>query len=134
MPPGTVSAMAAFNVHTRLVQVLTKIVKTIYPVRPQNGTLNKSYTVPFSKIREIEEDLEKWKDALPPAFDPSRTDPLKSRFVVSDSTCMRVLTTRRAQQALRLTYAFNQVLLYRPFLHFVEADKRAKQTDQRAYA
>lgn len=33
-----------------------------------------------------------------------------------------------------MTYAFNQILLYRPFLHFVEADKRKKQIDQRAYA
>ncbi|KAF2150952.1 hypothetical protein K461DRAFT_228550 [Myriangium duriaei CBS 260.36] len=118
MPSGTVSMMTAFNLHTRLVTILTKIVKTVYPIRLQNGSVNKSYTVPFSKIRDIEQDLETWKASLPPAFDPSNVDP-------------KML---RAQQSLRVTYAFNQVLLYRPFLHFVEADKGSKQTDQRAYA
>lgn len=34
---------------------------------------------------------------------------------------------------LRLAYAFAQVLLYRPFLHFVATDKRSQQIDQRAY-
>lgn len=34
---------------------------------------------------------------------------------------------------MRLAYAFAQVLLYRPFLHFVANEKRSKQIDQRAY-
>ena len=34
---------------------------------------------------------------------------------------------------MRLAYAFAQVLLYRPFLHFVGTDKRSRQVDQRAY-
>ena len=34
---------------------------------------------------------------------------------------------------LRLAYAFAQVLLYRPFLHYVATEKRSRQIDQRAY-
>ncbi|KAF4555672.1 Fungal specific transcription factor domain-containing protein 38 [Elsinoe fawcettii] len=83
MPPGTVTVMTAFNQHTRLLKILSKIVHKVYPihVRSADGPMAKS-----------------------------------------------------AQASLRVTYAFNQVLLYRPFLHFVAADKRAQQTDQRAYA
>lgn len=121
VPSGTISMMTAFNHHTRLVIILTKIVKTIYPICLPNGSQNKSYTVPFSKIKEIEQDLESWKDSLPQAFDPS-------------NVASGIPNMLRAQSSLRVTYAFNQVLLYRPFLHFVEADKREKQTDKRAYA
>lgn len=75
MPAGGVSLMTAFNMHTKLTFILAKIVKVIYPIRPQNVSLNNSYTVPFSKIKEIEQDLENWKASLPPAFDPSNNDP-----------------------------------------------------------
>ena len=39
----------------------------------------------------------------------------------------------RAQQLLRIAYAHAQALLYRPFLHFIAADKRSCNIDQRAY-
>ena len=121
MPDGQVSLMTAFNAHTRLVHILQKIVRYIYPIKVQNapgGNEDKSYSVPFSAIREIESDLEKWKNALPVILNPS---PAPERYA-------------RVQQLLRLSYAHAQVMLYRPFLHFVAMDKRVKQVDQRSYA
>lgn len=78
---GTVTMMKAFNVNTRLVIILSKIIRTIYPIRPNNGNPNKSYAIPFSKIKDIEQDLEDWKAALPPEFDPSNKDPKLQRYV-----------------------------------------------------
>ncbi|KAF2222735.1 fungal-specific transcription factor domain-containing protein [Elsinoe ampelina] len=120
MPPGSVTVMTAFNQHTRLLKILSKIVHRVYPihVRSADGPMAKSYTVSFSTIKEIESEMEAWKASLPQGLDPSHNEP-------------KLL---RAQASLRATYAFNQVLLYRPFLHFVAADKRAQQADQRAYA
>lgn len=121
MPEGQVSIMTAFNAHTRLVQLLQKIVRYVYPIKVQDkeiGSGDQSYSVPFSAIREIESDLEQWKNDLPSILNPSAAP---ERYT-------------RIQQLLRLSYAHAQVMLYRPFLHFVAMEKRAKPVDQRAYA
>ena len=120
MPDGQVSLMTAFNCHTRLVQLLSKIVRCVYPIKVQGkqGKGDKTYSVPFSTIREIENDLENWKRSLPHILSPN---PAPSRF-------------HRVQQLLRMSYAHAQVMLYRPFLHFVAMEKHAKPIDQRAYA
>lgn len=120
MPDGQVSLMTAFNAHTRLVLLLQKIVRKVYPIKVQcqQGQTDKSYTVPFSSIRELESDLEHWKTTLPAILSPCDAP---ERYL-------------RVQQLLRLAYAHAQVLLYRPFLHFTAADKRSKPVDQRAYA
>lgn len=119
MPEGSVSLLTAFNVHTRLNTLLTKIVRNVYPIKPRTGASesDKTYTVPFSVIRDIENDLENWKDSLPEGLSPSHHNPKLTR----------------AQNMLRLAYAFAQVLLYRPFLHFVATEKRSRQIDTRAY-
>lgn len=120
MPEGRVSLLTAFNAHTRLVTQIQKIVRKVYPIKVQNrqGQEEKSYTVPFSVIREIEGDLEAWKTSLPPVLSP----------------CEAPERYTRAQLLLRMAYAHAQVLLYRPFLHFTASDKRSKPVDQRAYA
>ncbi|KAF7190086.1 hypothetical protein HII31_08417 [Pseudocercospora fuligena] len=120
MPEGVVSLTTAFNAHTRLVLILQKIVRVIYPIKVQSAESSgdKSYSIPFSTIREIEGELEDWKNSLPPILTPCDAPP---RYA-------------RVQQLLRLSYAHAQVLLYRPFLHFVAMEKRSKPVDQRAYA
>ncbi|CAK4028819.1 Activator of stress 1 [Lecanosticta acicola] len=120
MPEGTVSLMTAFNAHTRLVQILQKIVRKIYPIKVQSpeDPGDKSYSIPFSTIREIESDLEFWKNSLPPILSP----------------CEAPARYTRIQHLLRLSYAHAQVLLYRPFLHFTAMEKRSAPADQRAYA
>ncbi|KAK4635842.1 hypothetical protein CLAFUW4_00351 [Fulvia fulva] len=119
-PEGVVPLMTAFNAHTRLVQLLQKIVRKIYPIKVQSPESpgDKSYSIPFSTIREIEGEMEEWKNSLPPIFSP----------------CDAPGRYARIQQLLRLTYAHTQVLLYRPFLHFVAMEKRSTPVDQRAYA
>jgi hypothetical protein len=70
MPEGRISIIAASNAHTDLVLILAKIVKHIYPVKAssrtnQHGQTVKSYTVGYSRIMEIEQDLKQWQDQLP---------------------------------------------------------------------
>nr|POE88174.1 vacuolar membrane protease [Quercus suber] len=117
-PNGELSLMTAFNTHTRLVLILRKIVRTVYPIKVKNQPQDKSYSVPFSAIREIEGEMEAWKNDLPPSLSPG-VGP--ARF-------------SRVQQLLRLSYAHAQVMLYRPFLHFVASEKRMQPMDGRAYA
>ena len=72
MPPGSISFMAAFNAHTKIVQLLSKICKYVYPIKgTQSGGQNSvTYTVEYSKIRELEQDLAQWLDELPTALKP----------------------------------------------------------------
>jgi hypothetical protein len=120
MPDGLVSTVVAMNMHTRLVDILNKIVRKIYPIKFQTplGMGDKSYSVPFASIREIENDLENWKNSLPHILTPNET----------------MTKYTRVQQLLRLAYAYAQVMLYRPFLHFVAHEKRKDLKDKRAYA
>lgn len=74
MPPGTTSLYAAVNAHTRLMGILAKIIKYIYPSKgleksAQGGT-TASYVISNAKIRDIEQDLADWLDKLPMALRP----------------------------------------------------------------
>jgi hypothetical protein len=84
MPEGRISVMIAFNAHTRIVQVLSKICKFVYPIKGTQSGNNKAvtYTVSYSKIRELEQDLAQWLDELPMALRPGgEASPLIVRYV-----------------------------------------------------
>ncbi|KAF2628264.1 hypothetical protein BU25DRAFT_458105 [Macroventuria anomochaeta] len=121
MPEGTISVMSAFNAHTRIVQVLSKICRYVYPIKgTQSGGKNSvTYTVKYSKIRELEQDLAQWLDELPMALKPGGEAP---PIII------------RVQQLLRMAFGHAQLLLYRPFLHYVSSTYKDNTTDQRAFA
>ena len=64
-PEGTVPVMALVNAHTRLLNIMAKVVKAIYPLKQGCASGNSGYAVSFGTIREIEIDLRRWSDALP---------------------------------------------------------------------
>lgn len=79
MPAGKTSLYAASNAHTRLMFILAKVIRYIYPTKgleqsvqggTKNGTAKGSYVVSHSQIREIERDLAEWLDKLPMALRP----------------------------------------------------------------
>lgn len=82
-PPGSPSFFQAFNAHTRLMEILTKITKYVYPMRGIDQTLLKdgsapsTYTISYSKIKEIEADLHEWFERLPQAWRPSADGPIE---------------------------------------------------------
>ena len=85
MPPGKLSVFTAFNAHTRLVEILVKTVRYIYPIKENNirSKGSQSYVVSHSKIREIEQDLQSWMEALPVPFRPGEeTSPEFTRQVL----------------------------------------------------
>jgi hypothetical protein len=77
MPEGRISMMAASNAHARVVQILSKICKYVYPIKgTQSGGKNSvAYSVSYSKIREIEQDMQRWLDQLPMALRPGGEAP-----------------------------------------------------------
>jgi hypothetical protein len=74
MPAGKTSLYAASNAHTRLMEILNKVIKYIYPTKgleqSVQGTTTSSYVISHAKIREIERDLADWLDKLPMALRP----------------------------------------------------------------
>lgn len=73
MPLGRVSVMAAFNAHVRLVEIVAKTGRYVYPIKGLTQVHNKSnqsYVVKHAQICEIEEDLQRWLEGLPMALKP----------------------------------------------------------------
>ena len=125
MPPGRVSLIAASNAHTKLLKVLQKVAKYIYPIKglkPASSGSSKghqTYVVSHAKIREIERELQEWMVNLAPELRPGGE--VSPEFA-------------RAQQLLRIAYAHIQMILYRPFLHYVSQSCRKGAVDKLSYA
>lgn len=83
--PGSFSLHAATNAHTKLLMILQKVVKYVYPtkpVEPSGSSPTGDYTISHSRVRELERDLEKWINELPMQLRPSdNTDVELSRYV-----------------------------------------------------
>ncbi len=131
-PPGTPSFFQACNAYTRLMVILAKVIKHIYPVRGIEECVIKregvpgpgaTYMISYSKIKEIERELHEWYEQLPPHWRPSPEGPIE---VV------------RVRTLLRFAYAHVQMMMYRPFLHYVSprvsAGHQAAAVDERYYA
>lgn len=75
MPPDRVPLVAATNAHSKLMKVLQKILRYVYPVKNVQYVQNRahSYVVSHAKIREIERDLHAWMEDLPMFLRPGGT-------------------------------------------------------------
>lgn len=74
MPQGKIALYAATNAHTRLMTILGKVIKYIYPIKGveqlTHPNAKPSYVISHAKIKEIETDLQAWYDQLPMALRP----------------------------------------------------------------
>ncbi|KAI0512783.1 hypothetical protein F5B22DRAFT_614202 [Xylaria bambusicola] len=126
-PSGTPSYIEAFNAHVKLMDLLSKVVKNVYPLKradpkvtDEDESQSASYMVSYARVKEMEEELQQWNEQLPFAWRPS---PEGSVEVV------------RIRNLLRFAYAHVQMVLYRPFLHYVSPRFCAgKDISERAYA
>lgn len=130
-PPGASSFYVAFNAHTRLMEILAKITKHVYPMKgtaqsvksqksAASGASAVSYSVSYSRIKEIEGELHDWFEKLPDKWRPSPDGPIE---VV------------RVRHLLRFVYAHVQLVLYRPFLHYVSPRlSQGTKIDELSYA
>lgn len=81
--PGTPSFFQAFNAHTRLMEILGKITKYVYPMKGHSqGALKgeqtvSTYLISYGRIKEIESDLHEWFEKLPETWRPSPDGPVE---------------------------------------------------------
>lgn len=119
MPEGQVSTMAAANAHTRLLRIMAKTVVYIYPLKGVEASVtgnNNGYGVSYTKLKEIEGDLQQWLDELPPILKPGKDTP---RYFL------------KCQFLLKMSFAHVQMMLYRPFVHYIV---QAKHCGDERYA
>ncbi|KAJ6142448.1 hypothetical protein N7471_001901 [Penicillium samsonianum] len=120
-PSNYTPLMAGCNAHTRLSNTILKVVKYIYPVKntQYRSKSDQCYMVSHSKIREIERDLQNWMEELPPALRPGTEVSPQLELI---------------RQLLHISYAHVQMVMYRPFLHYVSGGSQARGVDKRSYA
>ncbi|KAI1419828.1 hypothetical protein F5Y12DRAFT_788743 [Xylaria sp. FL1777] len=126
-PSGTPSYIEAFNAHVKLMDLLSKVVRNVYPLQradpkvvDEDESQYAPYMVSYARIKEMEEELQRWNEQLPFAWRPNSEGPVE---VV------------RIRNLLRFAYAHVQMVLYRPFLHYVSPRFCAgKDVSERAYA
>ncbi|KAL1909294.1 Gypsy retrotransposon integrase-like protein 1 [Sporothrix stenoceras] len=126
-PPGTPSFYQACNAYTKLMEILAKAIKCVYPVKRFAGgaannseTPSSSYMVSYAKIKEIERELHAWYEQLPTHWRPSPDGPIE---------------VIRVRTLLRFAYAHVQMMMYRPFLHYLSARVQAThKLDDRYFA
>ena len=75
MPPGKTSVITAFNAHIKLVKILAKTVKYVYPLQTMRVHSEHAFVVRHAKIREVEQDLQQWMEDLPMALRPGGEEP-----------------------------------------------------------
>lgn len=84
-PPETPgSFFQAFNAHSRLMRILMKVIKYIYPLKGiedaatnPNETSHPTYMIDYQRIKEIEIDLQEWHEQLPERWRPSAEGPIE---------------------------------------------------------
>ncbi|KXH40974.1 fungal specific transcription factor [Colletotrichum nymphaeae SA-01] len=125
-PPGTFSFFEAFNAHTRLMEILAKILKFVYPLKGLGQSVMKgdkpgaTYLISYANIKRIEAELQEWYEVLPAQWRPRPDGPVE---------------VIRVRHLLRFAYAHVQLVLYRPFLHYVSPRlSMGKNIDELSYA
>lgn len=120
MPHGLVPLISGSNSFTTLLKILDKLIRHVYPTKGTTGK-SKGYMVSQSKVREIEKDLQRWKDGLPVELQPGGDSQPRFRrwALLSFLYYWWTDNSRRAQYSLHMWYAHVQFMLYRPFLHYI---------------
>ncbi|KAI9727659.1 MAG: hypothetical protein M1828_005887 [Chrysothrix sp. TS-e1954] len=124
-PEGDLVTMTAANANFKLANIVSKITQHVYPMKvvPEHKAAStssaSSNSISYAIIRDIENDLQTWMSQLPVDFKPS-----------GGGANAQIL---RARQLLRMSYAFAQMMLYRPFLHYLSKENQTKPVDKRAH-
>lgn len=138
-PEGTLSTMTAANAHTRLLTIMAKTVKYIYPLKGVEQSVAghpAGYSVSQTKLHEIEMDLQVWLGSLPPQLKPGEGEPPREflKYAARPLESLSRLTHfLRCQYLLKMSFAHVQMMLYRPFVHYISRPK-TPGCDERPYS
>ncbi|KAF2178942.1 hypothetical protein K469DRAFT_323663 [Zopfia rhizophila CBS 207.26] len=121
MPPRKMSYMVFVNAHSRLIRILLKVMRYIYPTTGWKKDSNQRCLLRIShaRVSEIEDDLQRWMDE----FDFI----LRSIGQISPDV-------ERGQYLLHMSSAHIKMVLYRPFLHYLSGSLQSQERNTHAKA
>ena len=96
---NVLSSVAISNFHTKLTMIIGEIVKELYPIKKSSNIIS------HETVSKLEMKLENWVAQLPPELQPYQTN-IPYRY-------------ERANKLLHLALLHAQIILYRPFIHFL---------------
>lgn len=111
-PAGQPSITVGCNVYTRLMGIISKITKYIYPLKAP--LVDGKGLIRLDQVKEIEQDLERWRSSIPDHLVQPAKD---SRFFKYHYSSSQGAYDRQAGW-LRMSYYSLQLLLYRSFIHY----------------
>lgn len=81
-PAGTPSFFQAFNAHSRLMEILVKVVREIYPCKGNAESAtgerpNTTFMISYARIEALERELQEWYEQLPIHWRPSSDGPIE---------------------------------------------------------
>lgn len=107
---GKISSAGIANAHTRLITILSHIMKNIYPVKAKDSSFNT-----HSKVLEMEVEIRDWIAKLPVELKPDTFPP--PQYL-------------KANRLLNLALCHVQIVLYRPFIHYCSPKFRSSRESQ----
>ncbi|KAF6067143.1 Fungal specific transcription factor domain family protein [Candida albicans] len=130
---GRLSSSGCANQHTKLMFILSHIIKKMYPIKVKPEEAENSSNVNYSrdrihaKVTELEVELKNWLDNLPQELKP--IDPSSTTKDVIDEVPEKF---RLANYYLHLAFLNCQIILYRPFIHFISDSMDGSSSDPRS--
>lgn len=107
---NVLSSAGIANYHTKLLFILDSIMRELYPIRRTNNVIS------HKTVTQLEIKLKNWVDSLPMELKPNaKTIPPKYE---------------RANKLLHLSFLHVQIILYRPFIHFLSRNFVSSNTDK----
>lgn len=121
------SSAECANHHTRLLMIQSHIIRKLYPVKVKGQTPSRPDHI-HQKVTEAEMELKSWLDQLPYELKPAAIDfddpqSIKSQRLFVLANCY-----------IRLSFFNCQIMLYRPFIHYISSGRALTQdhTDPRS--
>lgn len=107
---GVLSSAGIANQHTKLLFILDSIMRELYPIKRTNNIIS------HETVTRLEMKLKQWADQLPEELKPNaKSIPVKYE---------------RANKLLHLSFLHVQIILYRPFIHFLSRNFVSANTDK----
>ena len=124
---GKLSSSACANHHTKLMMILSHVVRDLYPIRikKQSSVDIPSADSTHSKVTGLEQELKNWLDQLPLELRPTNPHDINSGKGIPEKFIM-------ANFYLHLAFLNCQITLYRPFIHFISNGAHYHDADPRS--
>lgn len=107
---GLLSSTGISNHHTKLFFILDSIMRDLYPIKKTNNIIS------HETVTHLELKLKQWVEQLPEELKPN-----------AKSVPVRY---ERASKLLHLAFLHVQIILYRPFIHFLSRNFVSANTDK----